>query len=75
MLHIYLNHTNDTQMRKQKMILDNTNPHAHKSYEIKEGINGEGKIIHLVNTLVDSSIVSGTLLFYYSVYKLGKLSV
>jgi len=57
MLHIYLNHTNDTQMRKQKMILDNTNPHAHKSYEIKEGINGEGKIIHLVNTLVDSSIV------------------
>lgn len=25
--------------------------------------------------LLDSSIVSGTLLFYYSVYKLGKLSV
>lgn len=39
------------------MELNNTNPHAHKSYEIKEGRNGDGKVIHLVNTIVNDSIV------------------
>jgi hypothetical protein len=39
------------------MTLDNPNPHAHKTYELKEGVNGEGKYIYLVNTLVNGSIV------------------
>ncbi len=39
------------------MTLDNTNPHSHKTYEMKEGINGEGKIIHLVNTIVGGSVI------------------
>jgi hypothetical protein len=38
------------------MELNTTNPHAHKTYELKEGLNGEGKIIYLVNTIINGSI-------------------
>jgi len=38
------------------MILDNENPHAHKSYELREGMNGQGNVVYLVNTLIDGSI-------------------
>lgn len=48
---------NNIDQGDHEMTLDNANPHAHKSYELKEGLNGQGKCIYLVNTLVNGSIV------------------
>jgi hypothetical protein len=43
------------------MIYSNTNPHSHtvlgtKTYELREGVNGQGKAVYLVNTLINGSI-------------------